>query len=124
MITKPQRTCPSCGNELSGATEFCPVCLLRKALAGGVKSGESSASEEAVNPTPEQAAQRFEHARNGSTGGTSLLRPRRTPVSFAWSSAPPLRGTYRSVALFPPDGKDYSNNADRRTSSLTGARTE
>ena len=61
MITKPQRTCPSCGNELSGATEFCPVCLLRKALAGGVESGESSASEEAVKPTPEQAAQRFEH---------------------------------------------------------------
>ena len=41
--------------------EFCPVCMLRKALAGGVESGESSASEEAVKPTPEQAAQRFEH---------------------------------------------------------------
>ena len=60
-MTEPQRTCPSCGNELSGAMEFCPVCMLRKALAGGVESGESSASEEAVKPTPEQAAQRFEH---------------------------------------------------------------
>jgi serine/threonine protein kinase len=41
--------------------EFCPVCMLRKGLAGGVESGESSTSEETVNPTPEQAAQRFEH---------------------------------------------------------------
>src|SRR5580704_17666142 len=61
MSTEPQRTCPSCGNEFSGAMEFCPVCMLRKAVAAGVESGESSASEEAVKPTPEQAAQRFEH---------------------------------------------------------------
>ena len=60
MSTEPHRTCPSCGNEFSGAMEFCPVCMLRKALAGGVESGESS-FEEAVKPTPEQAAQRFEH---------------------------------------------------------------
>jgi serine/threonine protein kinase len=61
MSTESQRTCPSCGNEFSGAMEFCPVCMLRKGLAGGVESGASSASEEAVKPTPEQAAQRFEH---------------------------------------------------------------
>ena len=61
MSTEPQRTCPSCGNEFSGAMEFCPVCMLRKGLAGGVESGESSASEETVKPTPDQPAQRFEH---------------------------------------------------------------
>jgi serine/threonine protein kinase len=61
MKTEPKRTCPSCGNELSGVMEFCPVCMLRKGLAGGVKSGESSTFEEAVDPTPEQATQRFEH---------------------------------------------------------------
>ena len=61
MSTEPQRTCPSCGNEFSGAMEFCPVCMLRKALAGGVESGESSASEDTVKPTPEQSVQRFEH---------------------------------------------------------------
>jgi hypothetical protein len=61
MITEPPRTCPSCGNEFSGAIEFCPVCMLRKGLAGGVESGESSASEVAVDPTPEQAELRFEH---------------------------------------------------------------
>jgi serine/threonine protein kinase len=35
--------------------------MLRKGLAGGVKSGESSTFEEAVDPTPDQATQRFEH---------------------------------------------------------------
>ena len=60
MSTETQRTCPSCGSELPGEAEFCPVCLLRKALAGGVESGESS-SEEAVTPTLDQAVQRFEH---------------------------------------------------------------
>ena len=51
MRTEPQRTCPNCGNEVSGAMEFCPVCMLRKGLAGGVVSGESS-FEETVKPTP------------------------------------------------------------------------
>jgi serine/threonine protein kinase len=61
MKTEPQRACPSCGNEFSGAMEFCPVCMLRKALAGGVKSGESSATQDTVTPTAHQPAQRFEH---------------------------------------------------------------
>jgi rubrerythrin len=42
MKTEDTRTCPSCGSEFSGAVEFCPVCSFRKALAGGVESGESS----------------------------------------------------------------------------------
>jgi serine/threonine protein kinase/predicted ATPase len=62
MSTERQRTCPSCGNEFAGAMEFCPVCMLRKALARGVESGGSSAPEDTVKPTtPEQAVQRFEH---------------------------------------------------------------
>jgi hypothetical protein len=60
MSTEPRRTCPDCGNEFFGAMEFCPVCMLCKGLAGGIKSGESS-FEEAVKATPEQAARRFEH---------------------------------------------------------------
>ena len=60
MSAEPQRTCLSCGNELSGATEFCPICLLREALAGGVESAESL-SGDTLKPTPEQALQRFEH---------------------------------------------------------------
>jgi hypothetical protein len=69
MSTEPQRTCPSCDNEFSGAMEFCPVCMLRKGLADGVESGESSASEDAVKPTAEQAAQRFEHYGSLEEGG-------------------------------------------------------
>src|SRR6266446_4889441 len=62
MNEEPQRTCPSCGNELSGAMELCPVCMLRQGLAGGAESGESYASEDTVKPTtPEQAVHRFEH---------------------------------------------------------------
>jgi Protein kinase domain len=60
MSTEPQRTCPSCGNEFSGAMEFFPVCMLRKALADGVASGEAS-SEEAGKPTRVEADQRFDH---------------------------------------------------------------
>src|SRR6516162_3170089 len=60
MSAEPQRTCPSCGNEFSGAMEFCPVCMLRKGLAGGVESGESS-FEDAVKPTLDQPPNRFEH---------------------------------------------------------------
>jgi tetratricopeptide (TPR) repeat protein len=40
--------------------EFCPVCLLRKALADGVASG-GSCFEDTVKSTLEQTLQRFEH---------------------------------------------------------------
>ena len=60
MKTEPQRTCPSCGNEFSGAMEFCPVCMLRKGLPGVAGSGASS-FEGAIKPTSERAAQRFDH---------------------------------------------------------------
>jgi hypothetical protein len=51
MNTGDRRTCPSCGNELSEAMEFCPVCMLRRGLAGEIESGESSASEDIGKPT-------------------------------------------------------------------------
>src|SRR5215472_2891643 len=60
MKTEAQRTCPSCGNEFSGGLEFCPVCMLRKGLAGGVESGDSS-FEEAVRVPPDQPPKQFEH---------------------------------------------------------------
>jgi serine/threonine protein kinase len=40
--------------------EFCPVCMLREGLGGGVESGDSS-FQEAVKPTPGQPPKRFEH---------------------------------------------------------------
>ena len=60
MSTEPQHTCPHCGIELSGAMEFCPVCLLHKALEGEVDPGEPT-SEDAAKTTPDHPAQRFEH---------------------------------------------------------------
>src|SRR5262249_25432883 len=61
MSTEPQRTCLSCGNEFSGAMEFCPGCMLRGALPGAAESGESS-FEKAVKPTTaEQPVRRYEH---------------------------------------------------------------
>ena len=33
MKTEDKRVCPSCGNEFSEAVEFCPVCMMHKALA-------------------------------------------------------------------------------------------
>ena len=60
MKAESQRTCSICGNEFSGAMEFCPVCMLRKGLAGSSESGVSS-FEEAVRPTSEATVQRYEH---------------------------------------------------------------
>jgi hypothetical protein len=60
MSAEPQRTCPSCGNEFSGAMEFCPICMLRRGLAGGIESGESSSGYTLKSP-PDQPAQRFDH---------------------------------------------------------------
>ena len=51
MKTEDRRVCPSCGNEFSGAVEFCPVCMLRGALAmkkSGVFFGTGFSE-----PTPE-----------------------------------------------------------------------
>jgi hypothetical protein len=55
------KTCSVCGTALSGVDESCPVCMLRKGLAGGVEFGVSSISEVTIKPTPDQPAQRFEH---------------------------------------------------------------
>jgi hypothetical protein len=50
MNAEGRRACLSCGNEFSGAIKFCPVCMLRQALAGAIESGE---------PTP--VSRRLEH---------------------------------------------------------------
>jgi hypothetical protein len=56
------RVCPACGAKFSPASEseFCPVCMLLEALAGGVESGEPL-SEGSVKPAQETTPQRFEH---------------------------------------------------------------
>ena len=59
-MKEPQRTCPSCGNELSGAWNSVRSACCARVLPEGL-SPASLRSEEAVTPTLDQAAQRFEH---------------------------------------------------------------
>ena len=60
MKTEDRRVCPSCGNEFSGAVEFCPVCMLHGALPDDVESGESS-SKRVIKPKSQDVARRFQH---------------------------------------------------------------
>jgi hypothetical protein len=62
MSTKTQRTYPSCGNELSGAMEFCPVCLLTFVMFFVAHDIEKEPKTDNVWPAKHAAA---------------LLRPRR-----------------------------------------------
>jgi Protein kinase domain len=51
-----------CGNEFSGAVEYCPVCMLRGASTGRIESGESSdAAQERDESTATHISHRFEH---------------------------------------------------------------
>src|ERR1700722_10778785 len=61
MNAEDRHTCPCCSNEYSGAMEFCPICMLRMGLLGGVEAAQPSLSDETVEGLPEQASQRFEH---------------------------------------------------------------
>jgi serine/threonine protein kinase len=61
MSTEPPRTCPSCGNEFSGAVEFCPVCMLRGALTEKAESTVAASTEAPVQATPEVLPERFEN---------------------------------------------------------------
>ena len=60
MKGEDSRTCQACGREISGALEFCPVCMLRQGLDAEAESGELS-SEYSAKPQPELVAQRLEH---------------------------------------------------------------
>jgi serine/threonine protein kinase len=56
-------TCPVCGAKfcVTRNREFCPVCMLRKAAADEVESGEPFVFQEPVRASPAHTAQRFEH---------------------------------------------------------------
>jgi serine/threonine protein kinase len=59
MKTEERHICPSCGNEFSGAVEFCPVCMLHAALADDV--GSEKSYERVIKPKSQGAARRFQH---------------------------------------------------------------
>ena len=56
-----RRICPSCGNEFSGAVEFCPVCMFHKALEGEVESEASTSEPGNAETTLTRPPRRFEH---------------------------------------------------------------
>ena len=56
-----RRVCPGCGNEFSGAVEFCPVCMLRKALEEETQSDKSTSEPGNAEITPARLPRRFEH---------------------------------------------------------------
>ena len=60
MKAVDRRVCPGCGNEFSGAVEYCPVCMLQGALADDVESGESP-SERVTKPKSQDVVRRFQH---------------------------------------------------------------
>jgi hypothetical protein len=62
LATREIRACSVCGARFSATrnSEFRPMCMLRKALAEEVESGESS-SRDTAKPIAEESAQRFEH---------------------------------------------------------------
>ena len=61
LMIREIRTCLVCGASFSAAdeNEFCPVCLLRNALADGIKSEESA--DEGLQPAPAREKPRLEH---------------------------------------------------------------
>ncbi len=61
MKTEDRRVCPSCGNEFSEAAEFCPVCMLRRALDGRVEFRESSPESDLAETAATRVPHRFEH---------------------------------------------------------------
>ena len=67
MKTEERRVCPSCGNEFSGAMEFCPICMLRGVLDEETKSCSEQRFSES---TLKVGVERFEHYElvNGEDG--------------------------------------------------------
>jgi hypothetical protein len=59
MVAK--RTCAACGTNFSATREFCPVCLLRRALNEEVEGGEPSSEGVQVGFSSERRVQRFEN---------------------------------------------------------------
>jgi hypothetical protein len=58
MKTEERRICRSCGNEFSGATELCPVCMLRGVMG---EEGQGFSESTIGESTLEMAVGRYEH---------------------------------------------------------------
>jgi WD40 repeat protein/serine/threonine protein kinase len=61
MKTEHRRSCSVCGRSLPETLAFCPVCMLRAAVAVGADIDSGSGSLEDAIPSSELRAQRFEN---------------------------------------------------------------
>jgi serine/threonine protein kinase len=61
MKRLPQRTCPSCGHQFSGALEFCPVCMIRNAMNSAAAESGDSSFEKTAEAAAEEKTRRFGH---------------------------------------------------------------
>ena len=117
MNTEPRRVCSICGNEFSGAMEFCPVCMLREALAG-VKHAQRQASVtqmlggSSVHSAP-QSLLKIESDING------ILPAGGGPLPFiSFRSLTRLSGALRRVTVFcvrQPLARSSPQAADRKS---------
>ena len=107
MKTEDRRVCPSCGNEFSGAVEFCPVCMLHGALADDVESGESS-SERVIKPKSQVAQHHLEKVVLGEEQAVDIsgrdqairpLSPTAVPSSNMAASAMPMCSSVSQTAI-------------------------
>jgi serine/threonine protein kinase len=55
------RNCLVCGAQFPATKEFCPICILREALGGGVESAESSLEDHGSESAATRLSHRFEH---------------------------------------------------------------
>jgi hypothetical protein len=62
MSTDPKRTCPSCGQPISGTLSFCPVCFAND-VVGGKAAASGAASPEDRVEAPANPAPSFGHYR-------------------------------------------------------------
>jgi hypothetical protein len=107
MKTEDRRACPSCGNEFSGAVEFCPVSMLHGALADDVESGESS-SERVIMPKSQVAQHHLEKDVLGEEQAVDIsgrdqairpLSPNAVPASNTAASAMPTCSGVSDAAI-------------------------
>jgi hypothetical protein len=81
--------------------EFCPVCMLRRGLAGEIESGESSASEDIGKPTQgvEIIVRVKASAARASAARASAARASAARASAARASAARASAARASVPL-------------------------
>ena len=104
VSTEPQRTCPSCGNEFSGAMEFCPVVVLLEKLLEKDPAQRFQTPDELLKAMPTITGA-IETRRGITRRNLHQIHP---PTSRVGTRKPPARlGPKKiSIARLPVTGSD------------------